>query len=80
MLQEYVKNVQPEFMERFVQKAPAQVCEALGFAWAHARARVSYHILSQRNCSCYCTFWYRIEFSWSGVIMASLTGCGDLLQ
>lgn len=25
MLQEYVKNVQPEFMERFVQKAPAQV-------------------------------------------------------
>lgn len=25
MLQEYVKNVQPEFMERFVQKAPTQV-------------------------------------------------------
>jgi hypothetical protein len=29
MLQEYVKNVQPEFMERFVQKAPAQVVEAI---------------------------------------------------
>lgn len=29
MLQEYVKNVQPEFMERFVQKAPAQVVEAM---------------------------------------------------
>jgi len=25
MLQEYVKNVQPEYMERFVQKAPTQV-------------------------------------------------------
>ncbi|KAG0582919.1 hypothetical protein KC19_3G095400 [Ceratodon purpureus] len=29
MLQEYVKNVQPEFMERFVQKAPSQVVEAM---------------------------------------------------
>lgn len=25
MLLEYVKNVQPDYMERFVQKAPSQV-------------------------------------------------------
>jgi hypothetical protein len=29
MLQEYVKNVQPDYMERFVQKAPTQVVEAM---------------------------------------------------
>ncbi|XP_024388591.1 uncharacterized protein [Physcomitrium patens] len=29
VLLEYVKNVQPDFMERFVQKAPAQVVDAM---------------------------------------------------
>jgi hypothetical protein len=29
MLLEYVKNVQPEFMERFVKRAPNQVQDSL---------------------------------------------------
>lgn len=46
MLQEYVKNVQPDFMERFVQKAPTQVCGVLGFfSCGHAGVRVSHLIL-----------------------------------
>jgi hypothetical protein len=31
MLLEYVKNVQPEFMERFVKRAPNQVQDFLGY-------------------------------------------------
>ena len=51
MLLEYVKNVQPEFMERFVQKAPTQVCEALAFSRGLAGVRVFHYILSSGNCS-----------------------------